>query len=286
MNIEFSELPGALSAVRECAATMAGEAEGLQRALPTLATGEVLRDRLRLWNGALADTAQRVSFELELLRADSGNGGTDTATFIRRLSGLDAAMMEVVAASADLVEQLENEAERDETQEPSFVAVIEMAARLMTACEAAHVATRALRDAVPQRDQLRRSAPVRAAADGSVVVLEVGAEGGSLTLIGRQAGGDKWQFARITDDQSEALFGDADIPVTGPDLTKLAWVDGWEAGLSLIDRYPWVRLSPQYVHPLFRDRVCLALEARLADIDPAVAMRARERWARVTGGKW
>jgi hypothetical protein len=82
----------------------------------------------------------------------------------------------------------------------------------------------------------------------------------------------------MTNDQTEALFGEEDVPITGPALTTLAWVDGWEAGLSLMDRYPWVRLHPVYVHPDFVERVRTAVEERLAVVDPSTAEDVRRRW--------
>ena len=63
-----------------------------------------------------------------------------------------------------------------------------------------------------------------------------------------------WRFARITDDQSEALLGEVDVPITAPDLSALQWVHGWEAGLALMDRYPWAQLHAVYVHPEFVER--------------------------------
>jgi hypothetical protein len=61
----------------------------------------------------------------------------------------------------------------------------------------------------------------------------------------------------------------------------LTWVDGWEAGLALMDRYPWVRLHPVYVHPEFVERVKTAIEQQLEDMDPDSAERAREKWGRL-----
>jgi hypothetical protein len=127
-----------------------------------------------------------------------------------------------------------------------------------------------------------RRSLLRAAADGSLLVLQVGAEGGSLTLVGRNAEGRAWQFARITDDQTEALFGDTgDGTVKAPSFENLGWVDTWEEGLRLMDRYPWARLHPLYVHPEFVERVQVAVEERLAEADAHRAGYARERWEEV-----
>jgi len=41
-----------------------------------------------------------------------------------------------------------------------------------------------------------------------VIVLQTGAEGGEVTLVGRRRVDGEWQFARITDDQTEAPAGD------------------------------------------------------------------------------
>lgn len=152
MNGDFEnrkETTAAVSAVRECADTMASQAEWLQRALPDLVMGETLRASALKWSQALRDTSQRVMFELALLQAQLSEGRAEPAVVLRRLSGLDAAMMDVVAGSTELVEQLEKAAESDEAQEPAFVVVIEMVARLMAGCESAQAATRALRDALP-----------------------------------------------------------------------------------------------------------------------------------------
>ena len=54
------------------------------------------------------------------------------------------------------------------------------------------------------------------------VVLQVGAEGGSVTLVGRHSSTGEWQFARVTDDQTEALFGDSGVELTAPPALKPA----------------------------------------------------------------
>lgn len=122
-------------------------------------------------------------------------------------------------------------------------------------------------------------------ADGGVVILKVGAAGGSVTLVGRKAGATTWQFARITVDQSEDLLGEADGKVPGPPApTALEWVASWEEALQLMDRYPWARLHPLAVHPEFAERVRVAMEKRLA-VQPqgSDTERVRGKWERVLG---
>jgi hypothetical protein len=66
-------------------------------------------------------------------------------------------------------------------------------------------------------------------------------------------------------------------------LQSIDWVEGWEAGLGLMDRYPWARLHPVALHPEFLERVRVAVEERLANVDPDGAERAREKWGRLFG---
>jgi hypothetical protein len=122
-------------------------------------------------------------------------------------------------------------------------------------------------------------------ADGGVVLLQVGAAGGSVTLVGRKAGATTWQFVRITVDQSEDLLGEADGKVPGPPApTALEWVASWDEALRLMDRYPWARLHPVAVHPEFVERVRVAVGERLAG-EPQHRSVERERgqWERLLG---
>lgn len=99
----------------------------------------------------------------------------------------------------------------------------------------------------------------------SETILEIAAEGGSLTLIGRQLAPGVWQFACRVVDQTEALLGDPEPTPSGPSPVKsIPWVDGWEAGLQLLDRYNWLMMSPIAIHPDFAQKVATAIEQRLA----------------------
>jgi citrate lyase beta subunit len=92
----------------------------------------------------LKDTSNRVMFELTLLETEVREGKADAEAVLRSLSGLDAAMLSVMADATDVVDQLENAAERDEAQERAFVLVIETVGVLMQALERAKAATDAL----------------------------------------------------------------------------------------------------------------------------------------------
>ena len=122
-------------------------------------------------------------------------------------------------------------------------------------------------------------------ADGRVVILKVGAAGGSVTLVGREGDGEQWQLALVVVDQTEELLGETgDGVVRPPPVEKLEWVASWEEGLQLMDRYPWARLHPVAVHPEFVERVRVAVEERLAG-EPQHRSVERERgnWERLLG---
>jgi hypothetical protein len=88
------------------------------------------------------------------------------------------------------------------------------------------------------------------------VILELGAEGGSITLCGMETEGG-WFFSRNVSDWSPELIGEESIQY------KSRVVDSWEAAVALLDQYPWQRLFPLMVHPKFSERIWLAVRDRL-----------------------
>ncbi len=139
----------AVSVVRKCADAMVSQASSLLQSLPNLAMQEALRATALQLAAGLKDTSERVMFELALLQTELGEGKADGAAVVRRLSGLDAAMMGAVAPLAEVVDALEKAAERDEAQEPAFVLVIESVGSLLQALEHAKKATAALEAILP-----------------------------------------------------------------------------------------------------------------------------------------
>lgn len=97
--------------------------------------------------------------------------------------------------------------------------------------------------------------PIGADAGGKQVIVEVGSEGGSLTLYGIQSA-QGWQFRAETNEV--ALIDDEDMP----DHPERPWVETWRSALKQLDGYPWTQLYPQAVHPEFRDKVFKALQTR------------------------
>jgi hypothetical protein len=140
-------LSAAIAAVRDCADTMEAQAGDLLQALPTLPMDAGLRPGALRISAGLRDASSRVTFELALLQAEMSEGKTDVATVIERLSGMDATMMQALAALPDAVDQLEKAAERDEAHEPAFVLVIEATSVMLQGLRTAKAATEALDEA-------------------------------------------------------------------------------------------------------------------------------------------
>ncbi len=137
-------LRAAIAAIRHCADAMDAQATGLLESLPAVAISEALRANALQLTAGLKDASGRVTFELALLQTELADNGAVAATAVKRLSAMDATMMSALAAMTDVVDQLEEAAERDERHEPVFVLVIEATGVLLQALEQARAATEAL----------------------------------------------------------------------------------------------------------------------------------------------
>ena len=89
------------------------------------------------------------------------------------------------------------------------------------------------------------------------VIVEVGAEGGSLTLFGVRTK-QGWLFSRNVIDQSLMLLDDEEAEIRHDSES----VDSFTAALGLLDKYPWQHLCPMEVHPEFRGLILEAVTAR------------------------
>ena len=77
------------------------------------------------------------------------------------------------------------------------------------------------------------------------VIIELGAEGGSLALHGIRTE-QGWLFSRHLVDWTPELINEGRIQ------GKSTCVDSWDAALCLLDQYPWYKLSPIVIHPTLR----------------------------------
>jgi hypothetical protein len=109
----------------------------------------------------------------------------------------------------------------------------------------------------------------------NVKVLEVGAEGGSITLFGNEIGGN-WYFSRKVIDQTPELLDEDWI------VQHTKCVATFEAALRLIEQYPWHDLNPEVVHPDFRQKVFATVMERAQTARGGEPRRLSE-WQRICG---
>jgi hypothetical protein len=131
----------AIAAVRDCADTIEDTSARLLRSLRDVPVDESLRATVVDLGARLRDASSRVTFELALLQAELGEDKVDGAAAVNRLSMMDATMMSALEAVPEIVDQLEESAERDEQFEPAFVLVIEAAGVMLQALDKARAAT-------------------------------------------------------------------------------------------------------------------------------------------------
>jgi hypothetical protein len=111
---------------------------------------------------------------------------------------------------------------------------------------------------------------------GREIVLQVGAEGGSLTIVRYHVSGEKWQFAIIRDESTLADFlGEEDKEDLFEALDSIAT---FEDAIALMNKYPWPNLYPLVVHPEYANRVRKIIER---SGDP----RAMDRWKDILGSE-
>jgi len=96
----------------------------------------------------------------------------------------------------------------------------------------------------------------------SKIILEVGSEGGSLTILGKRDPGGEWKFVIK---RNETALCDM-LPVEEQSglvfCESSGWVDSLAEVLVLLDRYPWHRLCPMTVHEEFRQAILDAVVSR------------------------
>lgn len=90
------------------------------------------------------------------------------------------------------------------------------------------------------------------------IVLQVGAEGGSIVLL-RKDGSPEAFCVRILD-QSLSLVDE------GEDITRQGTWDSWQTALQSLDYYPWRRLVPLNVHPDYRETIWDLVSANSRDL--------------------
>jgi hypothetical protein len=113
------------------------------------------------------------------------------------------------------------------------------------------------------------------------VILDIGSEGGVLTIVGMR-GANGWHFRAMRDETAlYDLLNEEDRE--GLEFRDASdWVDSFETALARLDRYPWHRLYPLRVHPDFRRQVWGAMQERFRK--DGRGDRNRDRWRRLCHG--
>jgi hypothetical protein len=108
------------------------------------------------------------------------------------------------------------------------------------------------------------------------IIVEIGAEGGSITLFGVRDG-VKWRYHMSVADWTPELIDQERLQHDSDGAFS------WEGALRLLDRYPWQALSRVRVHPEFRKKIWTAVQKRCGKY-----LRARavlERWRECCRGE-
>jgi hypothetical protein len=94
-------------------------------------------------------------------------------------------------------------------------------------------------------------------------VLEVGSEGGSVTLLRERKAGEDWKFRMKTNESvSYEALSEEDRNEIGEPVSQTGYVHSFREALGLLDRYRWFELYPIEVHPEYLDAVLLAVRER------------------------
>jgi hypothetical protein len=95
------------------------------------------------------------------------------------------------------------------------------------------------------------------------IVLEVGAEGGSITLLREKKADEDWQFQMKTNETAfYDLLLEEDRNEIGKYFAQTGYVQTFTEALGLLDRYAWFGLYPLKVHPEFLEAVLLEVRKR------------------------
>jgi hypothetical protein len=94
------------------------------------------------------------------------------------------------------------------------------------------------------------------------LVLKVGAAGGSLSVWSVNAKDDTRSFVVITDESTLKDFLDKKDAAGINFKSKTALLSSFDDALNVLDRYPWHRLYPLFVHQDFIDLVLKAVVKR------------------------
>ena len=107
-----------------------------------------------------------------------------------------------------------------------------------------------------------------------IKIIDVGAEGGGITLFGWKDEKGVWHYLRETDESTLMDMMHEDDQKGLCFNSKTDSTTNWNEAIKLMYRYPWPCLYPLYVHPEFADQVKCELK------------RASDRWDHIDFQHW
>ena len=99
-------------------------------------------------------------------------------------------------------------------------------------------------------------------------ILEVGAEGGSLSLRRERLADESWRFCAAVNEMAiyESL-SEEDRGSPGDYLPQSGYVESLQEALKILDKYPWITLTPLNVHPEFFDTIMAEVRKRGGELE-------------------
>ena len=98
---------------------------------------------------------------------------------------------------------------------------------------------------------------------GRETVVEVGCEGGSITLFRERKLGGAWKFRMGTNESAMYdMLSEEDLVGLEAGITETRYVHSLDEALGLLDRYRWFGMVPLEVHPEYLGAVVSAVRER------------------------
>jgi hypothetical protein len=109
-----------------------------------------------------------------------------------------------------------------------------------------------------------------------IVIIEIGAEGGSIKVLKRTVANGAAEYSVQLRDQTLKFLSEDE---GGSEIRRdSAWSESWPDVIKSLGRWPWPMLYPMSIHPSYRERVLAEVEGfRRSNGQPASESAVR-RW--------
>jgi hypothetical protein len=115
-----------------------------------------------------------------------------------------------------------------------------------------------------------------------MLVVEIGAEGGSIKVLSRSSDDGSLEYCVTIRDQTLTFLAEDE----GGSVIRRStdWMDSWNAAVAVLDRWPWPMLHPLRIHPEFRYQILIAVEGYRDRSGRAATASAVSRWRQAAAG--